>query len=310
MLDLINPVSFNLWHEDPKQFADQLGRNHRLTGFCAISDHPIEKELVDSCVAMFADFFGQSEELKMKYFDADLGGARGYTPYKVETPKGGQNADLKEFWQMGRELSENHPYKKFMSDNLYVSEIPEFKNTIQKLYNAYDLFAQQLMQAIAIYLDLDENYFGSVIDNGNSILRVIHYPPVDSEEVGERSGAHKDINLFTLLIGGSSPGLEILVNGQWVPVQIERDVMLCNAQEMLERFTNNRVPALIHRVTKGPTKSTDSPRYAIPFFVHPNPDWPITTQPSSIDTDHPDLYPESNLTDDFLQQRLHEIKLL
>jgi isopenicillin N synthase-like dioxygenase len=246
----------------------------------------------------------------MKYFDADLGGARGYTPYKVETPQGGQHADLKEFWQMGRDLPENHPYKEFMFDNLYVSEIPEFKDRMEELFKAYDLFGKQLMQAIAIYLGLDQYYFDSAIENGNSILRVIHYPPVESEEPGERSGAHKDINLFTLLIGGSAPGLEILLNGQWIPVQIERDVLLCNAQEMLERFTNNRIPALIHRVTKGPTKITDSPRYAIPFFVHPNPDWLIETLPSCIDADHPDLYPESILTDDFLQQRLYEIKLL
>jgi isopenicillin N synthase-like dioxygenase len=310
MSDLIETVSFDLWDKDPEQFARRLGQNHKSTGFCAISDHPIEKELVDSCVAMFADFFGQSEELKMKYFDEDMGGARGYTPYKIETPQGGQHADLKEFWQMGRDLPENHPYKEFMFDNLYVSEIPEFKDRMEELFKAYDLFGKQLMQAIAIYLGLDQYYFDSAIENGNSILRVIHYPPVESEEPGERSGAHKDINLFTLLIGGSAPGLEILLNGQWIPVQIERDVLLCNAQEMLERFTNNRIPALIHRVTKGPTKKTDSPRYAIPFFVHPNPDWLIETLPSCIDADHPDLYPESILTDDFLQQRLYEIKLL
>ncbi len=310
MSNLIKTVSFDLWDKDPEQFAEQLGQNHKSTGFCAIKNHPIKRELVDSCIAMFADFFAQSEELKMKYFDEDMGGARGYTPYKIETPQGGQYADLKEFWQMGRELPENHPYMEFMFNNLYVSEIPEFKDKMQNLYNAYDLFGKQLMQAIAIYLGLDQYYFDSVVDNGNNILRVIHYPPVESEEPGERSGAHKDINLFTLLIGGSAPGLEILLNGQWIPVQIERDVLLCNAQEMLERFTNNRIPALIHRVTKGPTKITDSPRYAIPFFVHPNPDWLIETLPSCIDADHPDLYPESILTDDFLQQRLHEIQLL
>ena len=310
MSDLIETVSFDLWDKDPEQFARRLGQNHKSTGFCGIKDHPIKKELVDSCIAMFADFFSQSEELKMKYFDEDMGGARGYTPYKIETPQGGQHADLKEFWQMGRDLPENHPYKEFMFDNLYVSEIPEFKDRMEELFKAYDLFGKQLMQAIAIYLGLDQYYFDSAIENGNSILRVIHYPPVESEEPGERSGAHKDINLFTLLIGGSAPGLEILLNGQWIPVQIERDVLLCNAQEMLERFTNNRIPALIHRVTKGPTKITDSPRYAIPFFVHPNPDWLIETLPSCIDADHPDLYPESILTDDFLQQRLYEIKLL
>ena len=310
MSDLINPVSFNLWHEDPKQFADQLGRNHRLTGFCAISDHPIEKELVDSCVAMFADFFGQSEELKMKYFDADLGGARGYTPYKVETPQGGQHADLKEFWQMGRDLPENHPYKEFMFDNLYVSEIPEFKDRMEELFKAYDLFGKQLMQAIAIYLDLDQHYFNSAIDNGNSVLRAIHYPPVESEDPGERSGAHGDINLITLLVGGHKPGLQIFINNQWVPVYSERDTVLCNVGDMLERFTNNYLPSVKHRVTTGPTKITDSARYSIPFFLHPNPDWLIETLSSCIDAEHPDLYPESILTDDFLQQRLYEIKLL
>ena len=259
---------------------------------------------------MFADFFAQSEELKMKYFDEDIGGARGYTPYKIETPKGGQHADLKEFWQMGRELPENHPYKKFMFGNVYVSEIPEFTDRIQKLFKAFDLFGKQLMQAIAIYLDLDQHYFNSAIDTGNSVLRAIHYPPIELEDPGERSGAHGDINLITLLVGGHKPGVQIFINNQWVPVYSERDTVLCNVGDMLERFTNNYLPSVKHRVTTGPTKITDSARYSIPFFLHPNPDWLIETLPSCIDAEHPDLYPESILTDDFLQQRLYEIKLL
>ncbi len=310
MSDLIKTLSFKLWEEDPDQFVELLGKNHKSTGFCAIKDHPIEPDLVNSCIKMMSEFFALPEDIKMKYFDEGLGGARGYTPYKIETPQGSNEPDLKEFWQIGRELPKNHSLKKYMFENVYVTEIPGFNKKLKKLYDAYDLFAKQLMQAIALYLELDKHYFDRFINKGNSILRVIHYPPVESKEVGERSGAHKDINLFTLLIGGSAPGLEILLNGEWVPVNIERNVILCNIEEMFERFTNNRIPALIHRVTKGPTKITDSPRYAIPFFVHPNPDWVIKTLHSCIDEKHPDLFPKSIMSEDFLQQRLHEINLL
>ena len=245
----------------------------------------------------------------MQYFKKDLGGARGYTPYKIETPKGGNHADLKEFWQVGRDLSEDHPYKKYMFDNVHVSEIEGFQRTVGELYKAFDEFGKELMKAIAIYLELDKQYFNSHINEGNSVLRAIHYPPYEIES-GERSGPHGDINLITLLIGGNKPGLEICIDDEWHPVETPQSTVVCNVGDMLERFTNHRLPSVIHRVNTPSDASKNSSRFSIPFFLHPNPDWFIQTLGSCVDDDHPNQYPEGIMADDFLQQRLYEIKLL
>ena len=308
-MSIVETISYELWDKDPEAFAHQLGKNHKLSGFCGINDHPISNSLVSESIEMFATFFSLSEDIKMKYFLKDLGGARGYTPYRIETPKGGQHADLKEFWQMGRELPIDHPYRKYMFDNQYVNEIKEFKTRITELFNAFDQFGKELMEAIALYLDLEQEYFEPHISDGNSVLRTIHYPPV-AEDTGERSGAHGDINLITLLIGGNKPGLEIFVNDEWHPIDTPQSTVVCNIGDMLERFTNNRLSSVLHRVTTPSDIAKNSSRYSIPFFLHPNPDWFIETLSTCIDDDHPNLYPEAIMADDFLQQRLYEIKLL
>ena len=310
MSNIVKTISFDIWHQAPELFANQLGENQKLTGFCGIKDHPIQKDLVNDCIDMFADFFHLNNKIKMQYFDEKMGGARGYTPYKIETPKDGNHADLKEFWQMGRDLPLEHMYKKYMFDNYFASEITEFEIKIKELFSSFDQFGQQLMQAIALYLKLDIDHFEDSINYGNSVLRAIHYPPIATEEPGERAGAHGDINLITLLIGGHKPGLEILFENKWIPINTEHDTLVCNIGDMLERYTNHLLPSVIHRVTSHSDQTKGSSRYSIPFFLHPNPDWLIKTLPSCIDNDHPDLYPESIIADDFLQKRLHEINLL
>ena len=171
-MDSITEISFDLWDKDPEQFAHLFGNSLRSIGFCGVTNHPITKDLVDDSIALFKEFFEQPTVLKMKYFEKNIGGARGYTPYKIETPKDGEHADLKEFWQMGRDLPEEHPYKQFMFDNCFVSEMPEFKSKTQKLFQEFDRFGKQLMQAVSIHLNLDSNYFDGLIDEGNSVLRL------------------------------------------------------------------------------------------------------------------------------------------
>jgi isopenicillin N synthase-like dioxygenase len=165
------------------------------------------------------------------------------------------------------------------------------------------------MKAIAIYLELDKEYFNSHINEGNSVLRAIHYPPYEIES-GERSGPHGDINLITLLIGGNKPGLEICIDDEWHPVETPQSTVVCNVGDMLERFTNHRLPSVIHRVNTPSDVSKNSSRFSIPFFLHPNPDWFIQTLESCVDDGHPNQYSEGIMADDFLQQRLYEIKLL
>jgi len=267
-------LSLNLWKEDPKEFATQMGRNFENSGFCGITEHSINEELINEVLQIFKRFFALPEQEKMQYFETNLGGARGYTPIKVETPKGGYEADIKEFWQTGRSLPKDHEFRKWMPSNKWATEIPRFKEKVHKLFEQFDLVGKSLLKSVAIYLQIDENYFEEVANEGNSVMRTIHYPPVRQNEKGERSGAHEDINLITLLIGGHQPGLEIRSKKkEWLPVNFDPEVLICNIGDMLQRFTNHKLVSTTHRVVTPEESSKNTSRYSIPFFVHPNPNW-------------------------------------
>ena len=304
-------LSLNLWKEDPKEFATQMGRNFENSGFCGITEHSINEELINEVLQIFKRFFALPEQEKMQYFETNLGGARGYTPIKVETPKGGYEADIKEFWQTGRSLPKDHEFRKWMPSNKWATEIPRFKEKVHKLFEQFDLVGKSLLKSVAIYLQIDENYFEEVANEGNSVMRTIHYPPVRQNEKGERPGAHEDINLITLLIGGHQPGLEIRSKKkEWLPVNFDPEVLICNIGDMLQRFTNHKLVSTTHRVVTPEESSKNTSRYSIPFFVHPNPNWVIETLDSCCSEDNPKKYQEAILSEDFLQERLKEIKLI
>ena len=188
--------------------------------------------------------------------------------------------------------------------------MPDFELKLTQLFAQFDSLGQNLLSAISIFLKLEKNFFNLKIDNGNSVMRAIHYPKIIKEEKGERAGAHEDINLITLLIGGSNPGLEIQnQQGERINAIVDQNTILVNVGDMLQRYTNNIRDSTTHRViaTKDQKKSS---RYSIPFFVHPNPDWFIETLPSCISKNNPNKYPIGILSEDFLRERLKDIKLL
>ena len=304
-------LSLSLRKEDPEEFSLQMGKNFENSGFCGITDHSINRELINDVLQIFKEFFALPEHEKTKYFEENLGGARGYTPIKIETPKGGYEADIKEFWQTGRSLPMDHEFKKWMPSNKWANEIPNFKEKVSELFVQFDLIGKSLLKSVATYLQIQEDYFEKVANDGNSVMRSIHYPPIRQNEEGERSGAHEDINLITLLIGGHQPGLEILSNNkQWVPVNFDSEVLICNIGDMLQRFTNHKLISTTHRVVAPEGESKNISRYSIPFFVHPNPDWLIETLDSCCTEDNPKRYPEAIIAEEYLQERLKEIKLI
>tara|TARA_Y100000768_G_scaffold382568_1_gene363178 strand:+ start:1066 stop:1998 length:933 start_codon:yes stop_codon:yes gene_type:complete len=302
-------LSLNDKDVDLHSFSQELGDNFKKWGFCGIKNHGIDTELVREIQDLFKDFFNMPEDLKKKYYLPELKGARGYTPFKIETAKDSNLADLKEFWHVGRELDESDPYRKWMADNIDLPDKNQFKEKTNKLFKQFDELGNSLLEAIAYYLDLQFDYFHKITDKGNSVMRIIHYPPIENEERGERAGAHEDINLITLLIGGQQAGLEILTKeDRWVRASVDKDVIICNIGDMLQRLTNNYLISTTHRV-KALGDEINTSRYSIPFFVHPNPDWYIETLSNLVDKTTPNLYPEGILAEDFLQERLKEIKL-
>ena len=294
---------------DKKLFAQQLGENILACGFCGITDHSINPNLIDEVMHIFEAFFALPRNTKMIYCDRKLKGARGYTPMSIETPKDSTHPDFKEFWHVGREIAVNHEFAKWMHRNKEVYEIKNFQENTNALFTQFDELGQTLLEAIAIFLDLNEDYFVTHAGQGNSLMRAIHYPPIKENNSAERAGPHEDINLITLLLGGHQRGLELLnKQGHWEKIAVSRDVVICNIGDMLQRFTNHYLPSTTHRVAKSGSNTTKS-RYSIPFFVHPNPDWQIKTLASCISDDRPDRYPEPIMAEDFLEQRRKEIKL-
>jgi len=307
---MFRTISYDLWNKDPNKFSQELGLSFKESGFCAIKNHPINKTLIEEVMSLFKTFFSYSDKKKLTYYKKQLAGARGYTPFRVETPKDGINPDLKEFWHVGRELPDNHIYNKWMHKNLWVEDLSDFREKTLRLYKEYDDFGKTLLHALTLYLQIKENTFEEVTDYGNSIMRAIHYPIINNMSLGERAGAHEDINLITLLIGGYQPGLEILDSNQkWIEVNASHDTVICNIGDMMQRFTNNKLKSTTHRVRALSKESRSNSRYSFPFFLHPNPDWMIKTLENCITSKNPNLYPNAIMAEDFLRERLIEIKL-
>lgn len=297
---------------DRAAFVAELGAAYREFGFCCISGHGIDKALVDGAYDAFQRFFALPNETKMKYHVPGSGGARGYTPFKVETAKDSTHPDLKEFWHVGREIPRDSKFAEVMPPNLWPTEVPDFRQYGFGLFEALDALGTRVLRALALHIGLPEDYFEDKTDLGNSILRPIHYPPITQDDIPNvRAGAHEDINFITLLVGASAEGLEVLTReGEWLPITTEGDAIVVNIGDMLQRLTNHVYPSTTHRVVNPKNDNARKPRYSVPFFLHPNPDVVLDPVPECITPDNPSRYDSSITSHEYLLQRLREIKLI
>ncbi|HEY9566831.1 MAG TPA: 2-oxoglutarate and iron-dependent oxygenase domain-containing protein, partial [Thalassobaculum sp.] len=279
---------------DREAFVAELGAAYREWGFAGIRGHDIDQALIDEAYDVFKRFFALPDATKRHYHVPGIGGARGYTPFMVETAKDSRYPDLKEFWHIGREIPRDSKFAADMPPNLWPGEIPEFRTIGYGLYAALDKLGSQVLAALALHIGLPESWFADKTDCGNSILRPIHYPPITAGDVPNvRAGAHEDINLITLLVGASAAGLEVLSRkGEWVPFTADADTIVVNIGDMLQRYTNHVYPSTTHRVVNPPGDAAREPRYSTPFFLHPNPDFLIDVLPSCISAENPNRYPE------------------
>jgi isopenicillin N synthase-like dioxygenase len=307
----IEPISFSLYAADFEGFSQALGASFARYGFAVVSDHDLAPELVDGALERTKAFFALPDETKRRYHIAGGGGQRGYTSFGVEAAKGAAQRDLKEFWHVGRTLPEDHPYRRYMPDNVWPAETPGFEACVGGLYDGLDALGRRILRAIAHYLKMDRLFFDESVRLGNSILRLLHYPPVGADAPGVRAGAHEDINVITLLLGAEEAGLEVLDrDGRWLPINAPPGAVVCNIGDMLQRLTNHALPSTSHRVVNPPPERRGVARYSTPFFLHFEPEYLIETLPGCVDLEHPDRYPEPITANDFLLERLREIKLL
>lgn len=279
-------------------------------GFVGVRGHGIPDATIAAALDVSRAFFALADATKRKYEVAGGAGQRGYTRFRVEKAKDQTRPDLKEFWHVGREVSRDHPLAHVLQPNLWPAEVAGFKPATLALFDALERLGARLLAAIARSLALEETWFDSRIDHGNSILRAIHYPPLDAAVGGVRAAAHEDINLITLLVGSGEPGLEIRTrDGGWIPITTIPDTIVVNVGDMLQRLTNARLVSTTHRVVNPPPPWDKRSRFSIPFFLHFNPEVVIETLPSCVDAGHPNRFPTAITADEYLQERLREIGL-
>ena len=295
------------------KFIQDLGEAYNNIGFVAIRNHYLTDDLSQKLYGTIRKFFALSDSVKQKYEIAGLAGQRGYIGKGKEHAKGRNTGDLKEFYHVGQEVEDDDPIKKEYPNNIWPTEVPEFEEIGLEVYRRLEKTGVQMLKAIALYLNLPENYFDSKVKHGNSILRPIHYFPIENpDEVpadAVRAAEHGDINLITLLMGASADGLQVLRrDGKWIPITALPEQLVVNVGDMLERLTNKKLKSTIHRVVNPPRHLMNNPRYSIPFFMHPRSEMNLAALPNCVDNQHPKLWDDIT-AGDFLNQRLKEIGL-
>lgn len=310
-IPVVNLADFT--SSDPElksSFVNQLGKAYEDVGFVAVKNHGIPDDLIADLYKYVQQFFALPLDAKKKYEVPGLAGQRGYTSFGKEHAKGSDAPDLKEFFQYGQIVEDNDPVKSEYPDNVKVNEITAFNTTFEKAYRAFEKSGKSLLQAIALYLGLDEHYFDEHIHNGNSILRAIHYPPITQEPKSAiRAEQHEDINLITLLVGASADGLQILTKqNEWVGVTSLPEQIVVNVGDMLQRLTNNKLKSTTHRVVNPSRDKWHTSRFSIPFFLHPKSEMSLATLDSCVDASHPKAYPDAT-AGEYLDERLREIGL-
>lgn len=296
--------------EERHDFVKKLGEAYTNIGFVAIKNHGLDDTLVKNLYGAIKEFFELPDDFKTRYERSDLFGQRGYISKGKEKAKGRNTGDLKEFYHVGQPEHNRMPD---YPENIWPSEVPKFEKLATETYQILQDAGIQILRAISLYLGLDENYFDTKVSRGNSILRAIHYFPIEHpEEIptdAVRAAEHGDINLITLLMGASADGLEVLRrDGQWIPITALPDQIVVNVGDMLSRLTNNKLKSTIHRVVNPPTELMSTSRYSIPFFMHPISEMDLTCLPGCIDDQSPKAY-EDMTAGEFLDERLREIGL-
>lgn len=294
-------------------FIQALGDAYNNIGFVAIKNHGLTDEMTSKLYATIQEFFGLPDEVKQKYEVAELAGQRGYIGKGKEHAKGRTTGDLKEFYHVGQNVIDGDPIKSEYPDNIWPNELPQMEEIGLEVYKTLEATGIKMLQAIALYLGLDEHYFDNRVHNGNSILRPIHYFPIENpEEVpadAVRAAEHGDINLITLLMGASADGLQVLRRDKkWIPITALPEQIIVNVGDMLSRHTNNKLKSTIHRVVNPPKELMKNSRFSIPFFMHPRADMDLSVLESCIDEGNPKLHDDIT-AGEFLNQRLAEIGL-
>lgn len=302
-LPSITELDFSDQARDPAQFGRDLVAGLRETGFIVIRNHTIPQPAIKAVEAASKDFFALPVETKIQYAMPEHHYQRGYSPFGQESAKGRDVPDLKEFWHVGRETISNIP------GTPKVAEAPAFNATGWTLFQAMDDFARTLMVSIGETLNMTPDAMGSALENGNSILRLLHYPPMPKREgPSVRAAEHEDINLLTLLLGAEEAGLQVKHRtGVWLSIDAPVGAVVVNAGDMLDRLTGGVIPSTTHRVVNPSADRAPHSRYSMPYFLHPANDFILDALPTCLEMGGTAKDPIT--ARQYLDERLREIGL-
>ncbi|MGF1575100.1 MAG: isopenicillin N synthase family dioxygenase [Cyanophyceae cyanobacterium] len=304
-------VRFEQWR-DPTQramFVQTVGDALRDVGFFALEGHGIPSELIRNAYGTIQSFFELPDEIKRRYEDPAVKGQRGFVSFGREHAKNHAVPDLKEFWHVGREVSSGSQPSGWMP-NVWPTEVARFRPLIEELYAQMETCALELLAAVSLYLDQPEGWLRQTAVGGNTILRLIHYPPIaeDTPVQSLRAAPHEDINLITLLCESTASGLQILGReGSWIPVEAPPGQIIVDAGDMLQHLTNGLLKSTTHRVVN--PDDSRARRFSMPFFVHPRSEVDLTPLPHCIERTGGIPRFEPLTAGTFLMQRLQEIGL-
>ena len=294
-----------------EEFVQSIGKAFQEIGFCAVKGHLLSDDLVERLYKQIKLFFDLPNEVKAKYEFPQYSGQRGYVSFGKESAKGSKHGDLKEYWHFGQYIEEEEKEKYNYFPNIHVDELSEFNEVGREVYSTLEKTAKHILRALALYLNIEEDYFDQYIKNGNSILRPIHYPPIlEDPKEAVRASAHGDINLITLLMGAHGKGLQVQhSNGEWIDAVASKDELMINIGDMLSRHTNNLLKSTVHRVVNPDRELLKKSRYSIPFFMHPISEMKLNVLESCISDESPKSFDDIT-AGDFLNERLVELGLL
>ena len=283
------------------------------TGF-VYARHGLPADLLDCAYEMLAQFFHMPREVKGRYVVPDSMGQTGYTGTLVETAAKSALPDWKEMLNWGVELPDGHPLRRrfphrYKERRLPEDEVPGIGEALGTLHSRLLDLQRRFLRVVANGLGCGSGYFDGMLRNGPTLSRAIRYPPMtDAPSRGHVwADEHRDINLTTALPRATARGLQIKTADGWVDAVAPEGFAILNTGMMLERVTNGRIHAGVHRVVGEAGSSGE--RLSVVQFCHPTPWTVLAPIPTCIGPDRPPRH--APLTaGDWLDQVLYDINMV
>jgi isopenicillin N synthase-like dioxygenase len=283
------------------------------TGFVSTS-HDLSTDLLDTAYGMLQEFFSLAPEVKQRFVAAGSHGQTGYTGLLVETAASSDVPDWKEMLNWGSDIPHGHPLRRkyphrYMDQLLPEEAVPGIRRVLMAFHDAMGDLQRRFLRIIAVGLGCDEFFFDSMLQDGATLTRAIHYPPMPLAPSQQHvwAGAHGDINLITALPRATAPGLQVETADGWIDAVAPAGHTIINTGMMLEHLTNGVIPTGIHRVVATPDNQGD--RYSVVQFCHPTPWTILSPLPTCVTPEHPVRYAPISAADK-LDLVLYEINLV